>query len=318
MDQATQKLADAIVRDAAHRYFASRRDRVDAFVDRHFTFCGSLALHRCALGWDLIRAPLNLFLAGPSVGLGLAGRAARWGHSYRLASWIARRRLLLETDLAREIEWLVANELLEIHGHRHDRGSYRDALAETILADHRAAERLAAPPGVDDELRGRLAAAIDSYVASRAAMTEIATGLVVAGVGALAVKQATPGLATLSWALAATIAQQAAITAFPLGATLGALWYGWFPVGAGPGLLAAVTAGVAFGCAVLAAFAGIVTDPIQRCLGLHRRRLLWFLQMLESAFDAECSGRSTLCDQYVARLIDLFDLAASAWRVAHA
>ena len=97
----------------------------------------------------------------------------------RLAAWLARRHLLLETDVAREIEWLIATELLEIPFHRHDRASDRDAIAEAILADDRAAQRLAAPladlGGRDPELRCRRAAVIESYLGSRAAIAEITT-----------------------------------------------------------------------------------------------------------------------------------------------
>src|SRR5439155_10609248 len=132
---------------------ASRRARLDAFVDRHFTLAGSVALHQRALGWDLLRAPANLFLAGPALALKLMAWAARRGGMERVAVWLARRRLLLETEVAREIEWLVATELLEIPCRRRDRGrdrgrdraSYRDAIAETILADARAAARVGAP-----------------------------------------------------------------------------------------------------------------------------------------------------------------------------
>jgi hypothetical protein len=37
--------ASAVVREIAHRYFASRRECVDAFVDRHFSLAGTLRLH---------------------------------------------------------------------------------------------------------------------------------------------------------------------------------------------------------------------------------------------------------------------------------
>ena len=88
---------------------------------------------------------------------------------------------------------------------------------------------------------------------------------------------------TLSSAIAGAIAQQTAIAAFPLGAGLGGLWYGLFPATAGPGLLAATTGGVFLGGALLAALSGIVTDPLQRRLGLHRRRLLRFEALRGSA-----------------------------------
>jgi hypothetical protein len=321
-DQAQQELANAIVRDAARRYVASRRERIDAFVDRHFTLAGSLALHRRAIGWDLLRAPANLFLAGPALTVKLASAAARRAGHRRVADWLAGRRLLLETEVAREIEWLVATELLEVPCYRQDRVSYRDRIAETILADRRVAERLDAPlaalAGADPEFRSRLATAVEHYLTSRTAVAEIATGFVAAGLGALAVKQVTPGLVTLSSAIAAAIAQQTAIAAFPLGASLGALWYGLFPVAASPSLLAATTAGVFLGGAMLAAFSGILTDPLQRRLGLHRRRLLRLLPAVEGILCGEAGRDFTMRDRYVARLIDLFDLVALALRVSHA
>jgi hypothetical protein len=320
-DPAQQELARAIVRDAAHRYIASRRERIDAFVGRHFTLAGTLALHRRAIGWDLLRAPANLFLTGPALALKLVSWVASRAGSPRLAAWLARRRLLLETDVAREIEWLVATELLEFPFHGRHRASYRDALAEAILADDRAAERLAAPltglADSDPEIRRRLAAAVESYLGSRIAMAEIATGFAAAGLGALVTKQATPGLVTLSSALAGMIAQQAAISAFPLGAGLGALWYNLFPVSAGPGLLAATTGGVFLGGAVLAAFSGIITDPLQRRLGMHRRRLIRLLQTLEANLCGEPGHNWLMRDHYAARLVDIFDLVALAVRVSH-
>jgi len=120
-DTPERELASAIVHDAAHRYIESRRARLDDFVDRHFTFSGALALHRRALGWDLLRAPANLFLAGPALALKLMAWAARRGRMDPTALWLARRRLLLETDVAREIEWLVATELFEIPYRRRNR-----------------------------------------------------------------------------------------------------------------------------------------------------------------------------------------------------
>jgi hypothetical protein len=317
---AEQALARAVVRDAARRYVASRRDRVDAFIDRHFTLSGSLALHRCSLGWDLVRGPLNLFLTVPALAAKLASRAARRAGRQQLAAWLVGHPLLLETDLAREIEWLMATELLEIPCCQRDRASFRDALAETVLADPRVAEPLGVPltepAGREPEFHRRLVAAIESYIGSRVATTEITTGVLATGLGALAVKQATPGLVTLGSALAAVIAQQNAIAAFPLGAGLGGLWYGWFPATAGPGLLAATTGGVVFGGAVLAAFSGVLTDPLKRRLGLHRRRLLRLLGELERALCDEGDRNVTLRDHYVARLIDLLDLVASAWRLS--
>jgi hypothetical protein len=316
-DRAKEQFARAIVRDAAREYVAGRRHRIDAFVDRHFTLAGSLALHRQALGWDLVRAPANLFLAGPALIVSLASLAAQKADAPRLAAWLARRRILLETDVAREIEWLVATELLEIPCKRAGHASYRDAIAEAILTQLRAAERLGGLFCTDGESCGRLVAAVENYLGARTAAAEIATGFVAAGVGALAAKQATPGLMSLSSALAGMIAQQTAIAAFPLGAGLGGLWYGVFPVTAGPELVAATIGGVFLTGSLLAAFSGIVTDPLQRRLGIHQRRLSRLLDALEGGLCGERAQHVTMRDHYIARLVDLFDLAALALRASH-
>jgi hypothetical protein len=310
-----QELANAIVRDGATvRREPARAHRRVCRTPFHLgrLYCAASASAR------LLRAPANLFLAGPALGVKLMAWAARRAGMEGLAGWLAGRRLLLETAIAREIEWLVTTELLEIPCLRRDRVSYRDALAETILADERAAALLVAPAGSDPEFRRRLAAAVESYLGSRTATAEIATGFVAAGLGALVVKQATPGLVTLSSALAGMLAQQMAIAAFPLGASLGGLWYSLFPAAAGPGLLAATTAGVFLGGAMLAAFSGVVTDPLQRRLGLHRGRLERLLRVLEADLCGEPGGNRLMRDHYVARLADIFDLIALAMRVSHA
>jgi hypothetical protein len=320
-DRAQRELADAIVRDAVQRYIASRYERIDAFVDRHFTFVGSLALHRRAIGWDLLRAPANLFLAGPALMVKFLSWMADCLGLSRIAGSLARCRILVKTAVAGEIEWLVATELLEIPHHWRNRTSHRDALAEIILADPRTAERLEAPLATsassDPEFQRRLATAVRDYVGSRTAAAEITTGFVAASVGALMIKQATPGLMTLGSALASMIAQQTAIAAFPLGTALGGLWYGLFPVTAGPELFATTTGCVLLSGALLAAFSGLLTDPLQRRLGLHRKRLKRLLSKLEADLCGE-SGQAWIArDHYVARLVDIFDLIALAMRVSH-
>ena len=73
-------LALQAVAQGAGTYFAERRARVSPFVRAHFSLPGTLALHRAALGWDILKAPLNLTLAAPQIVLHLtvatAGQAS--------------------------------------------------------------------------------------------------------------------------------------------------------------------------------------------------------------------------------------------------
>ena len=185
-------------------------------------------------------------------------------------------RLLLETDVGRGIQWLLMTELLELPWRDGNRVSSRDALAEAILSDRRV-EAVAQPAlaairslSGDPAFRARLAAMLGTYSDTRAAAAEISTALTLLGAGALGVHQVTPGAMTLGPALAATMAQQAAVASFPLGSALGGLWYSAFPAVASPALVAGLTGGLMLGAAVLSAFAGIVADPLQRRFGLHQ------------------------------------------------
>ncbi len=314
-------LAQAAVAAGARAYFAARRDRVRPFVDRHFSLRGTLRLHRAAIGWDIARAPINLTLAGPQIGLHLGAAVAARVGAPRIER-LLRRSLLLDTAVARQIVWLIHTELLELPLQQRDRVATRDALAESILATPAVATALGdaiaeiGRHGNDPAFRARLAQAISRSTTSRAAAAEITTGLLSLGAGAAALNKLTPGAASLGPTLAAIMAQQAAVASFPLGGWLGGVWYGMFPAVPSVGLIIGTTGGLMLAATSFAAFAGVVSDPIQRALGLHRARLLRMIAALERQFfDASAPGFA-VHDHYVARLLDLFDIVGAALRLS--
>jgi hypothetical protein len=308
--------ADAIVEAAARRYFEDCRARIGPFIDENFSLGGSLRLHRHAVGWDLLKSPANVALAVPQVLLKLgAGGARRLGRA-RTAKALDRD-LFLETAVARELRWRLMTGLLRLPVRDGARVSETDGLAEAILAQPRVREILAdaGRAAADDPgFRERLTAALTGYAGTRAAAAEITTGLIALGTGALAFQKATPGALALGPVLAGTLAQGSAIASFPLGATAGGVWYGFFPAQASPFLVAGATAGVLGVAAVATAFAGILSDPVQRATGLHRRRLEALVATLESAFHRRDDRGFVAYDLYVARLLDLGDLLVSLSR----
>jgi hypothetical protein len=316
------RFARTVVTLAMRGYFRERRARIAPFVDCHFSIAGAAALHGKALGWDLLRAPANLVLAVPNAGAKLVAWGLHAAGARRAADRLRSIRLLFQTDVGREIQWLVMTELLELPWRVGDRVSARDALAEAVLSDPRveAIARRAVSAigrhGGDAEFRARLETTLGTYTDTRAAAAEIATAVTLLGTGAISVHQVTPGAVTLGPALAATMAQQAAIASFPLGSTVGGLWYSAFPAAASTALVAGLTGGLMLGAAALSAFAGIMTDPLQRRLGLHRRRLERLVGALERQWVDGSDGAFVVRDHYAARLIDFLDLLASAWRLA--
>lgn len=108
-------------------------------------------------------------------------------------------------------------------------------------------------------------------------------------------------------ALAAAIAQRAAISNFFLGPTLGSLYYSLFPVSASMGLVIASTGTMMAAMAIILSFVGFVSDPLQAKLGIHQRRLRLLVKSLEAELKGSGESRFELKDRYVARVFDLLD-----------
>jgi hypothetical protein len=115
--------------------------------------------------------------------------------------------------------------------------------------------------------------------------------------------------------LASMVAQQAAISSFPLGAGFGTLWYGLFPVVPSTALLFSLSGVLLAIGSVLSAFAGIVADPVQRRLGLHQRRLRRMVDAMERQLLDPAAPGYAVRDRYVARLLDVCDLITAAYRL---
>ncbi|MDA1308981.1 MAG: hypothetical protein O2985_05170 [Proteobacteria bacterium] len=166
----------------------------------------------------------------------------------------------------------------------------------------------------DPELHGRMTDILENYAGSRAAAAELAGAMINLGTGALALNQFTPTAISLGPALAAMLAQYLAISSFPLGATLGGAWYGLFPAAPSALLVGVTTGGMIAGMSVATAFAGVVTDPVQRRFRLHQRRLRRMLDVLQSNFQGEGGQAFVAREAYAARILDLIDILRTMHR----
>jgi hypothetical protein len=285
-------LANSIVESAVRNYFRKRRSRVPQFVDDTFSFAGALQTHRHALGHDLWRAPLNAALAGPQLGLNAAAAVLKFAGKKETAEMVRSRELFFRTTVASEIERRLIVDLLELPYAGPGEPSFHDALAIEIMSDRRldgALGQLNGPWGENQRLKldENLARQVAIYLNARGAAGEIVSAAVTMAAGGVFLHQATPGFLTLGPALAQS-----------LGAKIG-------------GFAAfSVTGAVLAASATAAAFSGVVTDPIQRALGIHHVRLVALLDALETAFLGG-DAKLRIPEQYAARLIDLVDAIVS-------
>ncbi len=263
------------------------RARVPGFVRAQFLWPGALRLHGAALGADVLRAPLNIVLA-PLVLVvrGLGWLVARVGW-VRFGGWLSTRRVLLRTAVAARVAAAIRRDLLGMD------------------ATH-----------LPDPLAARIDSLIADYTATRSAVGEITTALATLVLGGIAFQALTPGLASLAPGLAQSMAETRAIEEFPLGQGLGGLWYGLFPVGAPPWMIAAALVALVMAGAVVTAFAGVIADPVQVWTGLHRNRLFRLIDSVTAAAQGEDRPFASR-EHLFARAFDLLDSGLTllrAWR----
>jgi len=304
-----------LVRSEAARQIRAAQARVDGFVERHFRLRGTMRLHGAALGGDMLRAPVNLVLAPVHALILLLAFLCEPVGLRRLAGWLRGRRVILRTRVSARVERAVVSELLGLPwpegAMEHDTAMTRAILSAPQL---RPLWRAQADPRVAEAQAQRLAQVIARYSGTRAAVAEIVTALVLLVVGALVFRALTPGMISLAPNLAGVVAHGAAVADFPLGQTLGGVWYGVFQVGVSPWLMAAVMALLVIVGAVMAAFAGILADPVQARLGLHQRRLRRLIAALAAEVEGG-EGRGFAAHEHaLARVMDIWDAMASLAR----
>ncbi len=306
---------------AVQRYVAARRDEVSGFVDRHFGLKGSLRLHKQAIGWDLLRAPVNA-IGGPLTIVGdLTGRGLGVAGLKRTGERLRQRRFILETDVGRYLNFLLHSELLALPYQDGAFISRHDALLEELLREPLLTQQLEnllnamAPLREQADFTEQVEQVLAEYVDSRVAAAEITSNLCMAAGGWLAFKKMTPGLVSLSGALATGIAHQAAIHSFWAGPWAAKLYYGVVGVSTPWALSAGVFGALLIPASFVAAFAGVLADPVQRRLGWHQKRLHRMLDGLERQLVGE-DGQLSLRDHYVARVFDLFDWSQALIRLA--
>jgi len=95
-------------------YFDCRRAIIASFVARHFTWPGTLRRHGAALGWDILRAPVNVALSPILVLTRIVAYLCRRVGWRGAADWLSRRRILLRTSVARRVEVLIVTDLLDL------------------------------------------------------------------------------------------------------------------------------------------------------------------------------------------------------------
>jgi hypothetical protein len=300
-----------------HQASIRRQAHVDAFVQQHFTWPGTLRLHRAALGLDILRAPINVLLSPILVLARITAWICRRLRLPRVADWLLDRRLLLGTAVSARVEAAILNDLLEVPLPAGNAIPDRAAMARAMLTAPRFREMMRSRGTVAEAqaTADRIIGAVSDYTGTRSSIAEFTTGVITLATGAVAFQALTPGMISMAPDVAGAVSHSTGIADFPLGAPLGGVWYSVFPVGPSPGLIALTLFGLMILGAVVAAFAGVIADPVQVRLGIHRRRLLRLFDTLDAEMHGARDKPFVANEHFLGRIFDLWDAAASLMRV---
>jgi hypothetical protein len=298
------------IRSGIERYFDDCRARVPAFIDRHFHYPGAMATNQMALGWDMLRAPINLLwapvyalvcllkiLVPKRTGLmwlhGLANRVPA-GFTTRVQQHISH---LILVDLLNNGQ---ESSLLEGYLIEALEAAYERRTCKPV--EHQRFSTLIEPLVAD---------ALSQYRMTRTASADITNSISCTVLGAFAFQKFTPGGIGLGVVLASMLAETLAAQDFLLGETLGSWYYSGFPPEPSLATTASVMIAVMGSLAAFAAFSGVIFDPAQAAVGLHRRRLHKLLDHLQRDVTLSTQSSFRPKDQFVARILDMFDMIKS-------
>jgi hypothetical protein len=307
-------LINTAIEEGIRQYIKTRKEKVPEFVSNYFSFKGALRLNKRAFGGDLYKVPANILWMPPYLLGRLASKLTSRIGMNSISEKINRLPKGFETDVEREINWLIYSELLEIPYQQGDRESKKDAILEACLEQpevkillnqylSRISEK-SKHPG----FRVSLEKNIEELTNCRTAASDMAGCIVSMASGAALGNQFTPGAYTSGTLLANVLAQQIAISNCVFGSGIGSMWYGVFPAQASLGLLTATVGSFMIGLGLLSAFSGVITDPIQAKLGIHQKRLIKLIEKIEAELLAKDNTQLHFKGTYAKYIFDIADI----------
>ncbi|MBT3047686.1 MAG: DUF6635 family protein [Candidatus Thiodiazotropha sp.] len=265
-------------------YFEACRQRIPSFVDRHYSLPGAIDLNSKALGSDILVAPFNFLMGVPNFLLRLLALVIELLGGRRAARRMLSFHLGMPTRVQQELAHRLNRELLVL-------------CRRPIDADPRLQQRV----------RKAAEEPVQIYLQTRNVAADITAGTLAAILGLTLLSQFTPGSISAGTAIAHLVAREQAASDFFLGETLGHLYYTLFPVSPSLGIIAATIAPVMVTIALVAAFSGMLHDPIQSLTGIHQRRLNRLLDAIEDNTAASNGKGYRPKDTFVGRVYDFID-----------
>lgn len=264
------------------RYIQSRRSKVQDFSEKHFSLKETIELQKKHFLSDLLLNPINSLWAIPYLTLKKVFETVDkmgWAH---LVSFFDKVPANLKTQYQKEIEWIIASELLEWPYNHNNEHSEKNALWEEFAKDpmickliesgHISKERL-----LSIDLKNEL----NKFSASRALVADLAgsAGSLVLGWSLFGDRNL--GVGGIGERIARKMARDNASSHFFFGKKMGLTFYSLFPPQPTKVQVLLATLAVGFLLTAFSLITSVLSDPVRKNLGLQKRKMDSLIDDLE-------------------------------------
>ena len=287
-----QQAAIAILslEECVDQYVADCRNRVDSFVERHYSIQETIALQKQSLVTDLLCHPVNALWAIPSLFLKKLIEVPMklgWRPSADLISLLPSG---FKTRYQREIERLVAGELLEWPLTIKDQTTCPNGLLGYIERHHHLGPLLKSGKLPNETLRelSDIRAIIAAHSSSRSVILDVIATVATLATGWLVFGDHSLSISGIGEKIARDRAQDKAASKFILGSSLGSVFYSVFPPNPSFWEIAGMTLLVGLFITTISLLVGLLSDPCLKRIGFQHSQLNLLIDAVE-----DCLHRQT-------------------------
>ena len=290
-----QQAATAILalEECIELYIAECRSRVDGFVERHFSLQETIVLQKQSLVSDVLCHPINALWAIPSLfvkKLIEVPTKLGWRSGADLMPLVPTG---LKTRYQREIEQLIATELLDWPCTMGDRRASPNGLLERMKRHKQVGPLLASGAFSDEALRelSDIPCLVAEHSAGRIVVLDTAATVLTLAAGWLFFGDHSLGISGIGGLIAKNRAKEEAASTFMFGSGLGSAFYSVFPPNPSFWQVMGATLIVGLSVTAMSLLVGMLSDPCLKRVGFQHARLNMLIDAVEDCLHRQVRKR---------------------------
>ncbi|WP_409479235.1 DUF6635 family protein [Pseudobdellovibrio sp. HCB154] len=258
--------------ECIEKYCEDRKKRVDGFIERHFSTQETIDIQKKSFHLDLLFNPLNALWSIPYLTLKKSIEILDKLGWTKLTPIMEKIPSGIKTGYQKEVEKLIAKELLD----------YEALILE--FHNHPTINKLITTKELtlnEIKIKNEINKEVDKYSSSQAMITDLSGTVMTLLMGWYFFGDKTLGVFGMGNRIARKIAHDKAASGFVFGEKLGSAFYNVFPPMPTQTQVYMATLGVGILLTAFSVLAAIMSDPLRKRFGLHKKNFNNLIENLE-------------------------------------